>query len=180
MCQNITMRLNWAWIKRYCVFCSKIYNTLHNCHNFPVGSREAARDARICETSLLSQYVPRTQYMVFTLSIAIFRQTGSQNVQIKKNQMYHIWRLSLFKYDISQFYSKLWNTHADTFLCMPNQHLVCSHYTTDVLICVKYAVTSPICNYHTTAVSICTVTTKECRHTQWRTDRAFAFSCIQI
>ena len=29
------------------------YNTLHSCHNFPAGSRQAARGARICETSLL-------------------------------------------------------------------------------------------------------------------------------
>ena len=27
-------------------------NTLHSCHNFPAGSRQAARGARICETSL--------------------------------------------------------------------------------------------------------------------------------
>ena len=54
MCQNITMRVNWAWIKRYCgFFCSKAYNTLLSCQNFPAGSREAARIARICETSLL-------------------------------------------------------------------------------------------------------------------------------
>ena len=52
--QNITLRVNWAWIKRYCgFFLSKTYNTLHSCHNFPVGLREAARVARICETSLL-------------------------------------------------------------------------------------------------------------------------------
>ena len=29
------------------------YNTLHSCHNFPAGLRQAARGARICETSLL-------------------------------------------------------------------------------------------------------------------------------
>ena len=28
-------------------------NTLHSCHNFPAGSQQAARGARICETSLL-------------------------------------------------------------------------------------------------------------------------------
>ena len=53
MCQNTTMRVNGAWIKRCCVLCSKTYNTLHSCHNFPAGSRQAARGARICETSLL-------------------------------------------------------------------------------------------------------------------------------
>ena len=30
------------------------YNTLHSCHNFPAGSRQAARGARICEMSLLA------------------------------------------------------------------------------------------------------------------------------
>ena len=52
MCQNTTMRANGAWIKGYCVICSKTYNTLHSCHNFPTGSRQAARGTRICETSL--------------------------------------------------------------------------------------------------------------------------------
>ena len=37
------------------LFCSKTYNTLHSCHNFPAGPREAARVARICETSPLLQ-----------------------------------------------------------------------------------------------------------------------------
>ena len=32
----------------------KTYNTLHSCHNFPAGSRQAAGVARICETSLLA------------------------------------------------------------------------------------------------------------------------------
>ena len=39
-------------LKDIAFFCSKAYNTLLSCHNFPVGSREAARIARICETSL--------------------------------------------------------------------------------------------------------------------------------
>ena len=30
------------------------YNTLHSCHNFPAGSQQAARGARIYETSLLA------------------------------------------------------------------------------------------------------------------------------
>ena len=37
-------------------YVQKHTNTLHSCHNFPVGSREAARGARICETSLLAEY----------------------------------------------------------------------------------------------------------------------------
>ena len=49
--QNTTMRVNGAWIKKYCALCSKTYK--HSCHNFPAGSRQAARGARICETSLL-------------------------------------------------------------------------------------------------------------------------------
>ena len=52
MCQNTTIRVNGAWTKRYCVLCSKTYNTLHSCHNFSAGSRQAARGARICETIL--------------------------------------------------------------------------------------------------------------------------------
>ena len=52
MCQNTTIRVNGAWIKRYCVLSSKTYNTMHSCYNFPVGSRQAARGTRICETSL--------------------------------------------------------------------------------------------------------------------------------
>ena len=32
---------------------SKTFNTLHSCHNFPAGSRQAARGAGICEISLL-------------------------------------------------------------------------------------------------------------------------------
>ena len=47
------MRVNGAWIKGYCVLCSKTYDTLHSCHNFPLGSRQATRGNRICETSLL-------------------------------------------------------------------------------------------------------------------------------
>ena len=31
-----------------------IYNTLYSCQYFPAGSRQAARGAHICETSLLS------------------------------------------------------------------------------------------------------------------------------
>ena len=53
MCQNTTVRVYGAWIKMYCALCSKTYNTLHSCDYFPVGSRQANRDARICEMSLL-------------------------------------------------------------------------------------------------------------------------------
>ena len=54
MCQNTTMRVNGAWIDRYCILCSKTYNTLHSCHNFPASSRKDGRGGGgICETSLL-------------------------------------------------------------------------------------------------------------------------------
>ena len=52
MCQNTAMPVYGAWIKRYCVLCLKTYNTLHSCHNFPAGSRQAARGVCICEISL--------------------------------------------------------------------------------------------------------------------------------
>ena len=53
MCQNTTMRVHGALIKRYCVLCSKECTTLHSCHNFPAGPLQATRGARICETSIL-------------------------------------------------------------------------------------------------------------------------------
>ena len=53
MCQNTTMWVNGVWIESYCRYVQKAYNTLHSCHNFPAGSRQAARGAHICETSLL-------------------------------------------------------------------------------------------------------------------------------
>ena len=52
-------------IKRCCVLCSKTYYTSHSCHNFPAGSRQAARGARICETSLLGVL---RQYRYWALS----------------------------------------------------------------------------------------------------------------
>ena len=51
------MGVKGAWIKIYCVLRSKIYITLHSSHNFPAGSRQAARGTRICETSLLRGYL---------------------------------------------------------------------------------------------------------------------------
>ena len=44
MCQNTTMRVNGAWIKRYCVLCSKTYNTLHSCHNFSSAGEGTLKD----------------------------------------------------------------------------------------------------------------------------------------
>ena len=58
ICQNTTMQVNRAWIKRYRVLCSKPYNTLRSFHNFPAGSRQATRGARICETILLLSHLP--------------------------------------------------------------------------------------------------------------------------
>ena len=40
-------------LKDIAFLCSKTYDTLHSCHNFPAGSRQAARGASVCETSLL-------------------------------------------------------------------------------------------------------------------------------
>ena len=84
MCQNTTTRVNGAWIKRYCVLCSKTYNPLHRCHNFPAGSRQATRGARICETSLYwplsstwPEFDPDTAYVV-CISVSLgFRQKPS-------------------------------------------------------------------------------------------------------
>ena len=43
-CQNTTVRVNGAWLKDIAFYVQKhIYNTLHSCHNFPAGSRQAAR-----------------------------------------------------------------------------------------------------------------------------------------
>ena len=39
-------------LKDTAFYVQKHTNTLHSCHNFPAGSRQAARGARICETSL--------------------------------------------------------------------------------------------------------------------------------
>ena len=52
MCQKTTLRVNGSWSKKYCVLCSKTYNTLHSCHNFPAGLGQAARGASICEIYL--------------------------------------------------------------------------------------------------------------------------------
>ena len=38
-------------LKVIAFYVQKAYNTLHSCHNFPAGSRQAARGARICETN---------------------------------------------------------------------------------------------------------------------------------
>ena len=68
----VTMRVNGAWIKRYCVLCSKTYNISHSCHN-PAGSRQAARGACICETSLLGvlrQYTGTGHYRIGSVYIA--------------------------------------------------------------------------------------------------------------
>ena len=43
-------------LKVIAFYVQKAYNTLHSCHNFPAGSRQAARGASICETSLLEPY----------------------------------------------------------------------------------------------------------------------------
>ena len=84
MCQNITMPVNWAWIKRYCVFCSKTYNTWHSCHNFPAGSREATRIARIYETSLLWGHIFFCRKCYQTLLIYHLTSIG---VRVRKREV---------------------------------------------------------------------------------------------
>ena len=44
-------------LKVIAFYVQKAYNTLHSCHNFPAGSRQAVRGARICETSLLQVHL---------------------------------------------------------------------------------------------------------------------------
>ena len=75
MCQNTTMPVNGAWIKRYCIFCSKTYNTLHSCHNFPVGSWQAARGACICETSIFIYQTPYLPVIFLSLIPSHLRHT---------------------------------------------------------------------------------------------------------
>ena len=43
-------------LKDIAFYVKKTYNTLYSCHNFPAGSRQAARGARICETNLLQKW----------------------------------------------------------------------------------------------------------------------------
>ena len=44
-------RMDWEILRS---MFKNIYNTLYSCQHFPAGSRQAARGAHICETSLLS------------------------------------------------------------------------------------------------------------------------------
>ena len=41
-------------LKDTAFYVQKHIHILHSCHNFPAGSRQAARGARICETSLFN------------------------------------------------------------------------------------------------------------------------------
>ena len=51
-------------LKDIALYVQNTYKTLHSCHNFPAGSRQAARGACICETSLFkyrqTSYTSRT------------------------------------------------------------------------------------------------------------------------
>ena len=55
----------------------KTYHTLHSCHNFPVGLREASRGTHICETILLDLEV-----LIVLHSLAHTAQAISHNVDI--------------------------------------------------------------------------------------------------
>ena len=54
ICQNITMSVYGAWIKRCCVLCSKTYVTFGGLSWSPAGFWQATRNTRICETCLLT------------------------------------------------------------------------------------------------------------------------------
>ena len=55
------------------------YDTLKSCHNFPAGSRQAARGARICETSLLLMlvFIIKNTRTVGLLSVAVLVCTNT-------------------------------------------------------------------------------------------------------
>ena len=59
-------------LKDTAFYVQKHTNTLHSCHNFPVGSRQAARGARICETSLL-RYLFEHEHMTTSFSFPVTR-----------------------------------------------------------------------------------------------------------
>ena len=91
MCQNTTMRVIGAWIKRYCVLCSKTYNTLHSCYNFLAGSRQAARVARICEMSLSSTGIYSSGCMCF------FSSGEARHIEILTFQLNFTFKLKVNK-----------------------------------------------------------------------------------
>ena len=64
-------------------------STLESCHNFPAGSREAARVARICETSLLNH---STKLGMKKIHPVASRDIGSAKSGL---QCYQIWQLSV-------------------------------------------------------------------------------------
>ena len=91
----------------------KTYNTLHSCHNFPAGSRQAARVARICETSLLD-YISEaacSQYYLLGLHLLTWfnfypsldkllhplLSVGWNYLFIPKLQQLHCWSLGMDK-----------------------------------------------------------------------------------
>ena len=100
MCQNTTMRVNGAWIKRYCVLCSRTYNTC--CHNFPVGSRQAARVARICGTSLFLMSPGSDWAIIYTFPFVTtipcshnLSDRKTSNISHTKSPNWNVSRLSL-------------------------------------------------------------------------------------
>ena len=52
VCQNTTVWVYGAWIKKYYILCSKINRTLWGLFLFPTGSWWAGRGTRICKTRL--------------------------------------------------------------------------------------------------------------------------------
>ena len=64
MCQNTTMWVSGAWIKRYCILCYKTFNTLHTVvitslrvHDMPLGASASVKrvycDHQQCSLSLV-------------------------------------------------------------------------------------------------------------------------------
>ena len=50
---------------------NKTYSTLHSCRDFPAGSRQASRGARICETSLFDKMYFSLQSLKLALKVLI-------------------------------------------------------------------------------------------------------------
>ena len=63
MCQNTTMRVYGAWNKRYCVLCSKTYNTLHIIISLLV--RDKPLEARTSVKRVYSHYQGKTASRMF-------------------------------------------------------------------------------------------------------------------
>ena len=97
-------------------------NTLHSCHNFPAGSQQAARGARVCETSLLRCWWFETP------SRSLWRHCNACEVSVPflPNHSWHLhnnYRVhSLWDRDIPDFIN-FWSCYA-VFYTFPGLWLV--------------------------------------------------------